>query len=716
MGNPENTSPPRPGSVPAEARWEPGKHPGFEWKLGKIDDAGRKHGLYRSWTRDGVLHAETMYEHGELHGTNKNFHPDGTVSSEAQWVRGVIMDSIYFRSDHPTTEPFAQAAAGVWSVHYYTRDGKTNYTIRYFTRDGAECGPDGKLLPPRPKTVSADARWFPDLDRWVDGAIERGTNAQVGRWRWWQRDGVLRHEEERNARGEAVMIADYRPDGTIERKTSRGDGGEERDLHFDDGTLSVRRREDARGREIYKGSWFRDGTIDEERVRVYDGDALASVTERATGGALRFEARREGNALACVLYGKDGAVPAAMGLVTDGRLAGTWRLYDEAGAVRREADIGALEIEQEPTAEGLEWTLGQALYRLDEPSLPVRAELAGVDAEPWAELEGAYGDQVEDFPRLMRALASRDPLVRKFALSSIDSEIDHQGSTYPATSCALPYLARLLAHPNVDRASLLAVIQCAGDPQSIAAAWPHVFAIYPRATLEERRQILVIAKLAPEARPSVLDVARRDSDPAMRSCAIDSLVTPDEPSTDLVPALTDRDLLVRAAAAIAFGCARGPAAPREVITALADTLRHWRDIAPRFAELPYVDGHLLAYCALAAGTIGTPDARSLAHHLYPSIDEVDARSAITFGQGLLALAFGRGERPFAKRFVEILDAIARSKKFWTFDVNAHEVLDRWNLPHGPKEVATLVAVLQAAGDPESVMHQRMHGDDQSSES
>jgi hypothetical protein len=630
-------------------------------------------------------------------------------------VRGVIMDSIYFRSDYPTPEPFAQAAPDVWSVHYYTRDGKTNYTIRYFTRDGVECGPDGKALPQRPKSVSGDARWFPDLDRWVDGEIERGTNSQVGRWRWWHREGVLRHEELRGTGGEALMIADFRGDGTISKRVVRDERGEERDYHFDDGKLSTRRRSDPRGRDVYKGSWYRDGSLDEEKLRVYDGDHLASVTERTTGGALLFEARREGAALACVLYGKDGKTPAAIGMIEGDKLAGTWRVCDDAGKVRREADVGALAIAQPVTADGLEWTLGQALYRLDEPTLGDLPELAGVDAEPWGELEGAYGQQVGEFPRLLRALASADPLVRRYALAGIDSEIEHQGSTYPASDRAIPYLARMLAHGNADRTRLLGVIQCAGTGESIAEAWPHVFAIFPRATLEQRLKILAIAKLAPDARASVLAVARGDADPAMRACAVDSLVTSDSDVAGVLPALADRDLLVRAAAAIAIACAKGPAAPREIVHALGDTIRGWRDIAPRFAELPFVDGHLLAYLALAAGSIRTPDARSLAHHLYPLIDETDARSAVTFGQGLLALAFGDGDRPFAKRFVEILDALARSKRFWTFDVNAREVLDRWNLPRSAREVAALVAELQVAGDPESVMHERMHGDDQGDE-
>lgn len=197
MGSPGNSQPARPASVPSQARWDP-REVGFEWVIGALDERGRRHGPYRSWTQRGVLHGECEYRHGKLHGRRVTFHPDHTIASEATCVDGVVMDTAFFRCAVPSTEPFPQVPSAVWSVRYYTRDGRTNYTIRYFTRDGAECGPDGNPLPPRPTTVSASARWFPDLDRWVDGEIERGTNKQVGHWRWWSRDGELRREERRD--------------------------------------------------------------------------------------------------------------------------------------------------------------------------------------------------------------------------------------------------------------------------------------------------------------------------------------------------------------------------------------------------------------------------------------------------------------------------------------------------------------------------------------
>ncbi len=732
MGNPENSPPARPVTVPADARWDP-KDPGFEWILGAVDAEGRRHGTYRSWTREGLLHGESNYVHGKVHGKNVNFHPDGTVASEADWVMGLILDSVFYRSENPTTEPFAQAGANVWSVRYYTRDGKTNYAIRYFMRDGTECGPDGNPLPARPAAVSPDARWFPDMDRWVEGAIERGTNHQVGQWRWWSRDGVLRHEELRDGSGQPTTIKQFEPDGTLKKHTTRTAAGEQRDYYFDNGQLSTRYREDAKGRQTYKGSWLRDGTLDEEQERNFEGDTLTSVTERGRGGLLRFEARREGAALACVLYQADGKTMAATGLIENDTLAGTWRIFDDAGGVRREVDVTPLELEQRPTAQGLAWELGHALYVTDKSSLPMPEQLAGVDDEPWAETSGCFDENVDDFPHLLRGIASPDPLVRTYCLGAIEYEIEHQGSTYPATARVIPWLARLLSHPGVDRSALLSTIHTAGDStapyvdqvqemdegdlerfaiegtyKAVGGAWPHVFACFQAATPAQRRQILVLAKFAPDAKQNVLHVARTDADPGMRACAIDSAVSNGCELADVAPCLTDKDALVRAATAIALALHEGPDTPREVVAVLREAVHGYKDIAARWAELPYADGHVLAYLSLAAGSVRSADARSLAQALCERIDDVDGRSAVTFGQGLLALAFGRGERPFAKRFLEILDTLATSRQFWAFDVNAREVLDKWNLPRSQTALQQLVAEAKATPDPEAWLHGKMH--------
>ena len=723
MGNPDNSPPARPSTVPEEARWDP-KDPGFEWIVGGLDADGRRHGLYRSWTRDGRLHGECNYDHGKVHGKNINFHPDGTIASEAEWVNGMIMNSAFHRCASPSPEPFAQAAPNVWTARYFTRDGKTNYAIRYFLRDGTECGPDGKPLPPRPKNVSSDARWFPDMDRWVDGEIERGTNKQVGRWRWWSRDGVLRHEETRDADGDALTIADYEADGTLTKTSKRSAGITERDYYYE-GKLSSRHREDEQGRQVYKATWRGDELADEREV-TYDADAIASVTEKGPGGTLRLRARREGPALACVLYQPDGKTFAASGMHTGEKLTGPWRLFDAAGNVRREVEV---DVRHGLKSEGLWQKLGEALFKQElRGSVP---QLAGVDAEPWSTTHGCYDEAVKNFPELLRGLASADPLVRMYCLGAIEAETEHQGSVYPATARVVPYLARLLSHSQADRAALLSTIQAAAEnavaherdddeedrraseatKRAVIAAWPDVFVALDKVGLDEKRIILGLAPFVPSAAPDIIGIARKDPDPRLRVVAIDNFTAMEGYSVaDAMACLADKDAVVRAFTAIAIASSQGPQTPREVVAVLREMILGAKDIAPRFADVTRMTAHLLAYLALAAGTVCSPDARSLAQHLCERLDEVDRESTVPYVQGLLALAFGSGNRPFAKRFVEILETVASSSQFF-FAADAREVLARWRLPGTSSELRALIAALKAAPDPEAMMHAHLHAGD-----
>ena len=745
MASPDNSVPPRPSSVPADARWDP-REPGFEWVHGALDAENRRHGAFRSWTREGVLHGEAHYDHGRIHGKNLTLHPDGTIASEADGVAGVIMDSVFHRSAQPTTEPFAQAHPNVWSVRYYTRDGKTNYTIRYFTRDATECGPDGQPLPPRAAAVSLDARWFSDLARWVEGELGRGTNLQLGRWRWWTKEGVLRHEEQRDEAGDVRTVAKFRADGSVEKRTSKDErGGEQRELFGETGTLARRVRTDAQHRETYSGVWLPDGSVVEETTRVYEADVLMSVVEKAAGGVRRFEARREGSELACVLFQADGQALAATGLIArpafsppagEGAttLWGTWQIYDERGTLRREVETTTFAIAHEVTGRGLAAALGAALYRNDEQSFAEPPQLDGIDRAPWAALAGARGRDVARFPRLVRGLVAHDPLVREYSLRALRDEVLADGAVYPASAHVVPYLAKLLAHPQLERTQVLGLLHelalaslCeavgarrAQDDASavratadaLDASWPAIFSQFATCTLEDRRRIFELAKLAPAAKPAILEIARKDSDATLRALATRCFVElPTFTAIDAAPLLADKDSLVRATTAIAIGLHRGPDAPREAVHGLDDALRNWREYAKRYAELPFGESHVLAQIAVAASAIRTPDARSLTHQLCTVIDEVDGPSAIVFARGLLALAFGPAggphDRPYAKRFLEILEVLARSKAFWSQEAAACDLLESWRLPPNRIALLSLATELHGAGDPEAAMHAKL---------
>lgn len=221
--------------------------------------------------------------------------------------------------------------------------------------------------------------------------------------------------------------------------------------------------------------------------------------------------------------------------------------------------------------------------------------------------------------------------------------------------------------------------------------------------------MFALAKLVPAATPSIARLARSAGDPALRACAIEQLTsTTGFELADVSPCLADKDPLVRAAAAIAIALCKGPASPRDVVAVLREAVHAYEEIAARFAELPHADAHVLAQLALATGAVYSPDARSLARALCERLDRVDGRSAVTYARGLLGLAFGNGDRPFAKRFVEIVGTLATSTLLWSQPAKAAEVLERWKLPRSQDELKQLVSELEAQADPEAWMHARMH--------
>ncbi len=70
--------------------------------------------------------------------------------------------------------------------------------------------------------------------------------------------------------------------------------------------------------------------------------------------------------------------------------------------------------------------------------------LENLDGIDWAGLRHAYGS-AEDTPGLLRQAASADEGAADSAVSELYGSIFHQGSVYPATVAAVPFLARIAA-------------------------------------------------------------------------------------------------------------------------------------------------------------------------------------------------------------------------------------------------------------------------------
>lgn len=83
--------------------------------------------------------------------------------------------------------------------------------------------------------------------------------------------------------------------------------------------------------------------------------------------------------------------------------------------------------------------------------------LEGLDSVDWASLRHAYGEAT-NVPRLLRSLLSTDPRVRQEALDELFSNICHQGTVYPASAAAVPFLYELLTAPDVQDKSSIAYL------------------------------------------------------------------------------------------------------------------------------------------------------------------------------------------------------------------------------------------------------------------
>lgn len=84
--------------------------------------------------------------------------------------------------------------------------------------------------------------------------------------------------------------------------------------------------------------------------------------------------------------------------------------------------------------------------------------LETLDTIDWASLTHAHGPAT-DVPDRLRALASEDPDSRMEALSHLVETIWHQGTVFPASAAAIPFLCELLYHAEVqDKGFVVALL------------------------------------------------------------------------------------------------------------------------------------------------------------------------------------------------------------------------------------------------------------------
>ncbi len=87
-----------------------------------------------------------------------------------------------------------------------------------------------------------------------------------------------------------------------------------------------------------------------------------------------------------------------------------------------------------------------------------------LDEIAWAELFHAYGSAL-DTPQLLRQAASEDPQQAGQAVADLVGSIFHQGTVYPATVAAVPFLAGLAQHARHGRAEIVWTLGMLADPR-----------------------------------------------------------------------------------------------------------------------------------------------------------------------------------------------------------------------------------------------------------
>lgn len=108
------------------------------------------------------------------------------------------------------------------------------------------------------------------------------------------------------------------------------------------------------------------------------------------------------------------------------------------------------------TEYGLDFVEGDGLERYAGTDLDIRTSLTGMrpdvrerliyDQVPWGRFHHAYG-LADDVPGLLTALRSDDAATAGRALDRLRSAICHQGTTYPSSALAVPFLLRIAGDP-----------------------------------------------------------------------------------------------------------------------------------------------------------------------------------------------------------------------------------------------------------------------------
>jgi antitoxin component YwqK of YwqJK toxin-antitoxin module len=272
--------PKRPEGIPESAQFN---EQARTWVVGDLDGNGKPHGQQWVYSAAGELVSEMYFEHGDLHGPFKRFHPNGEIAREGEFSEGQLHGEVVaYASADPSPERLRACCvpSQARSLKIRYDHGRRLSEIFYDERDRRLLD-DGTLYPDRPANVDGGARYIAGAARWVLGKSDE-KHRKHGRWRWWSVDG---HPTE--------------------------------DAHYEHG-------------ERHGVSRFYVAEAQSE-----DEDNLARLSEYAHG-------RPHGRQFARLPEGTyaDETIVGQRGSAHEGRMCGAWQWYDAAGSVVAQTDFG----------------------------------------------------------------------------------------------------------------------------------------------------------------------------------------------------------------------------------------------------------------------------------------------------------------------------------------------------------------------------------------
>ncbi|MFF4712554.1 hypothetical protein ACFY2V_14275 [Streptomyces eurythermus] len=338
---------------------------------------------------------------------------------------------------------------------------------------------------------------------------------------------------------------------------------------------------------------------------------------------------------------------------------------------------------------------------------------AGLDRVAWPELRHAYGP-ADDVPGMLRALAAGDEEAAAEAEQGVWDSLVHQGTVYPATVRAVPFLARLAA-AGVRTADLLGVLGVIADGAderaldrpgaahaAVVAQLPLLLPLLSDGTAEVRQcAAWTVAQCGPDAGPAARTALRwrwaAETDPVVRADVLTAcvLVDPDAAEELCAAGLGPAEPAPVRVAAVLAGVEAGrpwDAALAATVAALAPLERHtegsqWdREPLRDLVVALYERGEAAAATEVVASALDRGVAAVRA-----GADPGPAVTEATWAAETLALRSRSAPRRLLPAMLPLLDFPATAGTVIT-------ALRDWSEP-APDAVPALVRLAEGTGEP-----------------